>query len=130
MSQVSFTDDMARLQRSAAQCRDMVVRRGVVVQAFWSSVVWHSSDPARMKRVLAAWDAHAPYPNLPVTLAAQIRKMDMPPIRQTPAPVVVDKNLIPQAEADAWLQEFPALERQKAYFFCYTPILTEALRFA
>jgi ubiquinone/menaquinone biosynthesis C-methylase UbiE len=32
------------------------------------------------------------------------------------------------AEAEAWLREFDALEQQGAYFFCLTPILTEAVK--
>jgi hypothetical protein len=31
-------------------------------------------------------------------------------------------------EADAWLAEFTSLETAAEYFFCSTPILTEAMR--
>jgi arsenite methyltransferase len=39
----------------------------------WSTVSWHSTDPARMARVLAAWDGHLADPCLPRTLAARLR---------------------------------------------------------
>jgi arsenite methyltransferase len=39
----------------------------------WSTVSWHSKDPARMERVLRAWDAHLAHPALPRTLAARLR---------------------------------------------------------
>jgi hypothetical protein len=43
---------------------------------------------------------------------------------------VVGRQAVTAAEAEAWLQEFNALEQQGAYFFCLTPILTEAVKVA
>lgn len=37
----------------------------LVLDTDWDSIVWHSSDPARMQRVLAAWDDHLADPHLP-----------------------------------------------------------------
>lgn len=39
--------------------------RLVVLDTDWGSVVWHSNDPARMHRMLAAWDEHLADPYLP-----------------------------------------------------------------
>lgn len=39
--------------------------RVLVLDTDWDSLVWHSSDAARMRRVLAAWDAHLVDPHLP-----------------------------------------------------------------
>ena len=39
----------------------------------WTTLSWHSSDPARMRRVLQAWDAHLVHPALPRTLAPLLR---------------------------------------------------------
>jgi ubiquinone/menaquinone biosynthesis C-methylase UbiE len=53
-----------------------VVRPGgrvVIWDVDWSTVSWHSPDPARMQRVLRAWDEHLTHPTLPRTLAAQLR---------------------------------------------------------
>jgi arsenite methyltransferase len=38
----------------------------------WSTVSWHSHDPARMQRVLDAWDHHLADPVLPRTLGARL----------------------------------------------------------
>jgi hypothetical protein len=42
----------------------------------------------------------------------------------------VGRQAVPAAEAEAWLNEFAALEQQGAYFFCSMPILTEAVKIA
>lgn len=39
--------------------------RLLVLDTDWDSVVWHSSDPQRMRRVLAAWNEHLADPHLP-----------------------------------------------------------------
>jgi hypothetical protein len=41
---------------------------------------------------------------------------------------VVGRQALTEEEAEAWLQEFDALERQGANFFCITPVLTEAVK--
>ena len=45
------------------------------------------------------------------------------------ADAVVEQGLL-AGRAGAWLNEFAALEHQGAYFFCSTPILTEAVKVA
>lgn len=45
-----------------------VLRRGgrlLILDTDWDSIVWHSSDPERMRRVLTAWDGHLADPHLP-----------------------------------------------------------------
>ncbi|HEY3895037.1 MAG TPA: methyltransferase domain-containing protein [Pseudonocardiaceae bacterium] len=45
-----------------------VLRRGgrlLILDTDWDSIVWHSSDPERMRRVLTAWDEHLAEPHLP-----------------------------------------------------------------
>jgi ubiquinone/menaquinone biosynthesis C-methylase UbiE len=129
-----------------------VVRPGgrvVILATNWSSVVWHSDQPARMKRVLTTFAAHAPYPDLPAILPARFRLFGMTPIRQTPVPVlntsyhansfsywlarmirpfVLGKQALTAEEADAWLNEFEELEQKGGYFFSSTPIITEAIK--
>jgi arsenite methyltransferase len=39
--------------------------RLLVLDTDWDSVVWHSSEPERMRRVLTAWDEHLVDPYLP-----------------------------------------------------------------
>ena len=53
-----------------------VVRPGgrvVLWDIDWATVSWHSDDPERMDRVLAAWDDHLAHPSLPRTLATSMR---------------------------------------------------------
>jgi hypothetical protein len=104
-----------------------------------------------MQRVLTAFMAHAPSPDLPVILGAQLWQVGLEPLRQTPVPIlnrsyhvnslsywtarlmrpfVVGRQVVSAAEAEAWFQEFDALEQQGAYFFCSMPILTEAVKVA
>lgn len=45
-----------------------VLRQGgrlAVLDTDWDSIVWRSSDDARMARVLSAWDEHLAHPHLP-----------------------------------------------------------------
>jgi len=39
--------------------------RLLVLDTDWGSIVWHSGDATRMRRVLAAWDEHLVDPHLP-----------------------------------------------------------------
>jgi SAM-dependent methyltransferase len=42
--------------------------RALILDTDWRSIVWHSSDKARMERVLKVWDDHLANPHLPATL--------------------------------------------------------------
>lgn len=42
--------------------------RALILDTDWRSIVWHSSDEARMARVLKAWDGHLADPHLPAKL--------------------------------------------------------------
>ena len=47
--------------------------RAVILDTDWRSIVWHSSDPARMDRMLACWDDHLADPHLPAKLGSMLR---------------------------------------------------------
>lgn len=145
---IEYVED---LDRALAEIRRVLRPGGKLVNLAtnWSSVVWHSEDPDRMHRVLSAWAAHAPYPDLPAILVDRVRRAGMQPLRQTPVPVlnlsyhpnsfsyfaarlisayVVGQQAVAAEEAEAWMREFDDLEQRGAYFLCFTPALTEALR--
>jgi arsenite methyltransferase len=47
--------------------------RAVIWDVDWTTLSWHSEDPARMARVLAVWDEHLAHPSLPRRLSAGLR---------------------------------------------------------
>jgi arsenite methyltransferase len=120
--------------------------RVVVWDVDWATVSWHSEHPARMERVLGAWDQHLANPSLPRTLAPAMRSAgfeqvemeahsfatsDFVPDTYGAAAVpiirsfVPDRNGISEDEAKAWAAEQRELgERGEFYFaclqFCFT----------
>jgi ubiquinone/menaquinone biosynthesis C-methylase UbiE len=59
----------------------------LILDTDWRSIVWHSSDKARMERVLAVWDDHLADPHLPATLGPlltharfTVRKVEIVPM--------------------------------------------------
>ena len=132
-----------------------VVRPGgrvVVWDIDWGTVSWHSQDPARMERVLSAWDAHLAHPSLPRTLAHRMREAGLGDVRGeghafatadgdpgsygVAAVPVIEKYVagreeIGPEEARAWACEQEELrERGDFYFacmqFCFTGRATGA----
>jgi arsenite methyltransferase len=125
--------------------------RCAILATDWNTAVWHSRQPERMQRVLTAWAAHSPTPDLPSILGTRLRQAGLEPLQQTPIPIlnrsanensishwvaqmirafVVGRQAVTAAEAEAWLQEFDALEQEGANFFCITSVLTEAVKVA
>jgi ubiquinone/menaquinone biosynthesis C-methylase UbiE len=47
--------------------------RALILDSDWRSVVWRSSDEARMARVLEVWDGHLVDPHLPARLGPMMR---------------------------------------------------------
>jgi arsenite methyltransferase len=60
--------------------------RLVVWDVDWATVSWHTADPARMERVLRAWDGHLAHPSLPRTLASRLRSAGFADIVMTGHP--------------------------------------------
>ena len=110
--------------------------------------MWHSENAPRMQRVLVAWAPHTPCRDLPGILAAGLRRAGIQPLRQTPIPIlnssynpasfsywvaqiirrfIVSRQSVTEEEAAEWFDEFAKLEESGAYFFCITPVLTEAV---
>jgi SAM-dependent methyltransferase len=100
----------------------------------WATVSWRSDDPARMERVLRAWDGHLTHPSLPRTLSAQLRAAGFADVLMEGHAFATDDltektyaggllKLMPDyvgtAEAAAWAQEQRELaERGESYFAC------------
>jgi arsenite methyltransferase len=114
--------------------------RALVWDVDWATVSWHSRDPARMERVLRAWDDHLADPSLPRTLAGRMRQAGFEDVEmeghafatadvteETYAgallPLMTD--YVGTDEAQEWADEQRGLqERGESYFaciqFCFT----------
>lgn len=119
--------------------------RVVVWDVDWATVSWQSKDPARMARVLDAWDEHLAHPSLPRVLAPAMRSAGFRDVRMEPHPfatacfepgsygvaiIPVIASFVPGRrgvsgdDASAWASELNELgERDEFYFaglqFCF-----------
>jgi hypothetical protein len=112
----------------------------VVWDVDWATVSWHSNDPARMTRVLEAWDEHLAHPSLPRVLAPAMRAAGFEDVRMEPHPFatarfdpdsygvanipairnfVSGRRGVSGNEAEAWASELNGLgDRDEFYFAC------------
>jgi len=103
----------------------------------WGALLWHSSNPERMARMIETWDRHLADPHLPQTLGQQLSNAGFKNVRAEPVvhletqydPSSVSAVLmkfvvsyvvsqgVSQSEADAWADELRALGTRDEYFF-------------
>jgi SAM-dependent methyltransferase len=103
----------------------------------WGAVLWKSSDPGRMSRVMEVWDKHLTDPHLPQTLGSKLRKAGFAQIKVEsivqletefdPGSVsgvlmqfiagYVESQGIPASEAGAWKQDLESIGASGDYFF-------------
>jgi len=112
--------------------------RAAIIDTDWHTVLWHSTDPARMARVLKAWDEHLVSAELPRTLKPLlhgagffVRKCETISYLDTEFKpegysynmvktirgFVADKPGTSKQEANAWATELHELAQADAYFF-------------
>ena len=120
--------------------------RVLVWDTDWGTAWWHSADPARMRRVLEAWDEHLTHPSLPRTLGAGLRAAGFVDVAVTGhsfatvdyddesfavamirmvADFVPGRNGVTGDEVEAWKAEQRALADGGEFFFeatqfCFT----------
>ena len=123
--------------------------RAVVWDVDWSTLSWHSADPARMQRMLRAWDRHLAHPALPRTLAAALRAAGFTEIRaeghafttteldtetyggmalQTVEHYLAGLDDIDRKEVEAWAQEQRELGARGEYFSAVIQVCFTATR--
>lgn len=62
--------------------------RVLILDTDWRSIVWHSSDAARMEKVLACWDDHLADPHLPATLRPLLKRAGFATLRVEIVPML------------------------------------------
>ncbi len=112
--------------------------RLAILDADYGSLVIHTEDPARLARIVAAWDEHFVHAGLPRTLAPSlreagfdVRQRDVIPmfnpeyhpntfsyhLTMMMAMFAIGRCGVTQDDADAWLAELAALGRAGKYFY-------------
>jgi arsenite methyltransferase len=126
-----------------------VLRHGgrlLVLDTDWDSIVWHSTDPDRTRRILLTWDQHLADPFLPRTLGRDLHRagFDVTPPRVLPllnvgyrtdtysggliqvvARFVAGRDGLTAAEVDGWVEDLRRLGPDyffslNRYVFCAT----------
>ncbi len=103
----------------------------------WGALVWHSTDPERMSRILKIWDGHLADPRMPETMAKKLYNTGFVGVHAEPVVHIelsydprsisailakfvggyVVSQGVSQVEADAWAAELPNLGSTGDYFF-------------
>jgi arsenite methyltransferase len=112
--------------------------RALILDTDYGSLVIHTEHPARMARILSAWDEHFVHPHLPRVLSRELREAGFAIRHRAAIPMfnpefqdntygkgmlemmrsfAVGKDGISQSEADAWYAEFAHLAAQDEFFF-------------
>lgn len=120
--------------------------RVVIWDVDWATVSWHSADPDRMQRLLAAWDKHLMHPSLPQTLASRLHAAGFEDVTMRAHPFAsieldpetyagsltdlivgfsITQGGLDPAEGEAWRAEQEQLAARGEYYFacvqsCFT----------
>ena len=121
--------------------------RAVVVATDWDSILWHSRNVARMRRVLEAFEGHCALTDLPRTLGPKLVEAGFTSIQhglvaqfnttlseerfsrhliRFVTSFVPGRKGIAQAEVQAWADELRDLSDRGEYFFCLSQFLFRA----
>jgi len=119
----------------------------LVLDTDWESIVWHSSDAGRMRRVLAAWDEHLADPHLPRRLTGLLTEAGFTVTHRSAIPLfnagydprtfsagligfigafVPGRSGVTAADANAWAEDLTGLGAD--YFFSLNRYLFLAVK--
>jgi ubiquinone/menaquinone biosynthesis C-methylase UbiE len=123
--------------------------RALVLDTDWDSIVWHSTDPQRMRRVLDAWREHLVDPHLPRSLIGLLEEAGLTvdlcqvvPIlsvrsnhdtySQGMAELIADfvpgREGLTEADAAVWKDDLNDLSDSNEYFFSLNRYLFRAVK--
>jgi arsenite methyltransferase len=115
----------------------------------WGALFWTGGDPGLTAAVLRAWEAHAPHPNLPVSLPARLEAHGFVGIAQRPVTIINRRfhansfawsaarlmaafaqrtGALDEAQLDAWQQSLRDADGAGEHFLSSVPVLTVATR--
>jgi ubiquinone/menaquinone biosynthesis C-methylase UbiE len=120
--------------------------RALILDTDWDSIVWHSSDDDRMRRVLDGWRRRTANPHLPRTLAPRLRRAGFRVIHRETFTIFdatgdeasysahqidhlgASAVGVPEGEIKAWSEDLRALAQSGEYFFSLNRYLFLATR--
>ena len=142
---VEYIDDVAG---AVAELRRVLKTGGrfLCLATNWDSAFWHGADPELTRAMAAAWQGHAPHPNLPARLSPLLVTAGFRGVRQIPVPVVnpslhensfaywtarlmaahAAREGMEADRAQSWLDQLERAEEADEFFFSSVPILTTA----
>lgn len=112
--------------------------RAVIIDTDWSSVLWHSSDPERTRRIITAWQEHFVHPHLPSALPGLLQGAGLRLVRAGAVPIIntafgpemfshsitryigkwtVGRNGLAKEDTLAWAEDLKKLDEKNAYYF-------------
>lgn len=112
--------------------------RALILDTDWDSIIWHTTDRVRMRRILRAWDEHLADPRLPETLLPALRKAGFQTVETHIFPLlnthcsedtysywlmqfiesfVAGRDNLSADELDAWAVELRKHHEHGSYFF-------------
>jgi arsenite methyltransferase len=118
--------------------------RVVILDTDFDGVVWQTANRDRMRKILAAFDKHVAWPDLPRILPSRLRRAGFQLDRCEIVPIltlnyhantfvhglarsihrfVTERAGVAADEADAWMAEFDDLERAGAFLFAMNRFL-------
>jgi hypothetical protein len=121
----------------------------VLVDTDWRSIVWESSDPARMTRVLTAWEEHLVHPCLDRSLPGLLKQAGFAlgqaqalsafdldfteegysaPLAQLIVDFVPGRQGLSRDDAEAWREDLRRTDQEGHYIFCLNQDLFLAIK--
>ncbi len=123
--------------------------RIAILETDWRGLILHSDDNTLTERIITAWDKAVSSPNLPVKLTPLLKSQGFSAIKAKAIPIVntsysssnfsammldffaksaVKQGVIDKQQSENWLNQFPALNVQQAFFFCVNRFLFTAVK--